>query len=103
VILFSALVLVYRAVPNAKVPWRSIWPGAAAATLAMTIVDYVFPLYLQANAVTSFGGTYVFILIVLIWFYVVALILLGGAVINALRFEREAQPAVTGDAATDSS
>jgi uncharacterized BrkB/YihY/UPF0761 family membrane protein len=53
----------------------------------MTIVDYGFPLYLQTNVLTTFGGTYIFILIVLIWFYVVALILLGGAVINALRLK----------------
>jgi uncharacterized BrkB/YihY/UPF0761 family membrane protein len=29
----------------------------------------------------------VFILVVLIWFYVLALILLAGAVVNELRFE----------------
>ena len=88
VFLFGTLVLIYRAVPNAKVPWRAIWPGALSATAAIALVDYAFPLYLQTNVVTSFGGTYIFILIVLLWFYVVALILLGGAVINALRFER---------------
>jgi uncharacterized BrkB/YihY/UPF0761 family membrane protein len=29
----------------------------------------------------------VFIVIVLLWFYVLAVILLGGAIVNALRFE----------------
>src|SRR3954470_19663238 len=88
VVLFGTLVLVYRAVPNMAVPWRAVWPGALGATIAMTIVDYAFPLYLQTSVLTTFGGTYIFILIVLIWFYVVALILLGGAVINALRLQR---------------
>jgi YihY family inner membrane protein len=85
VVLFIALVIVYRAVPNTKVPWRAIWPGAAAATVAMAVVDYGFPLYLQSSVINTFGGTYVFVIIVLVWFYAVALILLGGAVINALR------------------
>jgi membrane protein len=85
VVLFGLLALVYRVVPNTRVPWRAVWPGAAAATGAIAIVDYAFPLYLQGSVLTTFGGTYVFVLIVLVWFYAVALILLGGAVLNALR------------------
>ena len=85
VALFVALVVTYRAVPNLPVPWRAVWPGAVAATAAIGIVDYTFPLYLQGSPISSFGGTYVFVLIVLVWFYAVALIILGGAVINALR------------------
>jgi membrane protein len=90
VILFLALVLVYKVVPKAKVPWRAVWPGAVSATLAIGVVDYTFPLYLQGSVLTTFGGTYVFVLIVLVWFYAVALILLAGAVINAIRLSPEA-------------
>src|SRR4051812_40970894 len=86
VVLFLSLVIVYRAVPNTRMRWRAVWPGALGATIAIAIVDYAFPLYLQTSVITTFGGTYIFILIVLVWFYAVALILLGGAVINALRF-----------------
>ena len=84
VILFAVLCLIYRAVPNTRVPWRAIWPGALGATIAIGIVDATFPLYLQGSVLSTFGGTYVFVLIVLVWFYVVALILLAGAVVNAL-------------------
>jgi membrane protein len=88
VVLFGALALIYRVVPNwRRVPWRGVWPGALGATAAMAVVDYGFPLYLQGSVFTSFGGTYVFILLVLIWFYAIALIMLGGAVVNALRLE----------------
>ena len=34
------------------------------------------------------GTTFVFVLIVLVWFYALAIILLAGAVVNELRFER---------------
>lgn len=85
VILFGALVLIYKAVPNTRVPWRAVWPGALGATVAIAIVDFTFPLYLQGSVLTTFGGTYVFVLLVLVWFYAVAIILLAGAVINALR------------------
>jgi membrane protein len=65
-----------------------VWPGAVGATLAMGIVDYCFPLYLQNVTTLRAGTTFVFVLIALVWFYSLALILLGGGVINALLFER---------------
>jgi membrane protein len=86
--LFGILCIVYWAVPNRLVPWRAIWPGAASATLAIGVIDYAFPFYLSnVTSIARFGTTFVFILIVLIWFYALAIIMLGGAVINALRFE----------------
>ena len=86
--LFAILCSVYWTVPNRLVPWRAIWPGALSATVAMGLVDYAFPLYLSSvSSFARFGTTFVFVLIVLIWFYALAIIMLGGAVINALRFE----------------
>jgi YihY family inner membrane protein len=85
---FLLLCVVYWAVPNRRMPWSGVWPGAVGATLAMGIVDYAFPFYLShINTLANFGTTFVFVLIVLLWFYALAIIILGGAVINALRFE----------------
>jgi YihY family inner membrane protein len=87
-ILFAVLCLVYWSVPNRFVPWRAIWPGALAATVAIGVVDYAFPAYLSGiNTIARFGTTLVFVVIVLIWFYALAIIILGGATINAMRFE----------------
>jgi membrane protein len=87
-ILFAVLCIVYWSVPNRFVPWRAIWPGALAATVAIGIVDYAFPAYLSSiSTIAQFGTTFVFVLIVLIWFYALGLIILGGAIINAMRFE----------------
>jgi membrane protein len=88
ILLFGVLCVIYWTVPNRMVPWRAIWPGAVAATLAIGIVDYAFPFYLsRINTIAQFGTTTVFIVIVLIWFYALAIILLGGGIINAMRFE----------------
>jgi YihY family inner membrane protein len=85
---FGLLCIVYWAVPNRRMPWSAIWPGAVGATLAMGVVDYAFPFYLShVNTLATFGSTFVFVLIVLLWFYALAIIILGGAVINALVFE----------------
>jgi membrane protein len=87
-LLFVTLSIIYWTVPNEPVPWRAVWPGALLATLAVGIVDYAFPAYLgSVNTIARFGTTLVFVVIVLLWFYVVSLIILGGAVTNAMRFE----------------
>ncbi len=92
-LLFGCLALIYARVPNRRIPWGAIWPGALGATIAITIVDYAFPAYLShISTIARFGTTVVFILIVLGWFYVIALILLGGGVVNALRLETIAEP-----------
>ena len=51
------------------------------------IVDLGFPLYLDNISTLRVGTSAVFVLIALVWFYVIALILLAGAVVNELRFE----------------
>jgi membrane protein len=87
-LLFGVLSLIYWAVPNRNVPWRAIWPGALGATLAIGIVDYGFPVYLgNISSIAQFGTTFVFVLIVLIWFYALAIVVISGAIVNALRFE----------------
>jgi YihY family inner membrane protein len=87
-VLFAILCVIYWSVPNRSVPWRAIWPGAILATVAIGIVDYAFPLYLTSvSTFARLGTTLVFIVIVLLWFYALAIIILGGAVVNALRFE----------------
>jgi YihY family inner membrane protein len=92
-LLFVTLAIIYWTVPNEPVPWGAVWPGALAATLAIGLVDYAFPAYLSSvNTIARFGTTLVFVLIVLLWFYVVAIIILGGAVTNAMRFARIAEP-----------
>jgi membrane protein len=88
VLLFGILCVIYWAVPGRQVPWRGIWPGALAATVAIGLVDWAFPFYLSnVSTITRFGTTFVFVVIVLIWFYLLAIILLGGATINAMRFQ----------------
>jgi membrane protein len=85
-LLFACLAAIYSQVPNRPIPWRSVWPGALGATVAIGLVDYAFPLYLNSiSTIARFGTTIVFVLIMLGWFYVLALIVLAGAIVNAMR------------------
>jgi membrane protein len=95
-ILFAALCITYAAVPKGAIPWSCVWPGALGATLATGIVDWAFPLYLTNISTLRPGTTAVFVLIALLWFYVLALIVLAGAVVNELRLARLRPPSQWG-------
>ena len=89
-VIFWILCIVYWSVPNCWVPWSAVWPGALGATLAIALVDYAFPFYLSnVSTISRLGTSLVFIVIVLLWFYALAFIILAGAMINALRFEAQ--------------
>jgi membrane protein len=79
---------IYYFVPKGHVPWRGVWPGALFVTLTTGVANAVYPLYLaNVSSIGDVGGTIGFILIALVWFYLVSLSLMAGAVVNALRYE----------------
>jgi YihY family inner membrane protein len=84
---FGVCSLIYYVVPKGHVPWRGVWPGALFVTLTTAIANAIFPFYLGQSNVDQLGGALGFILVALVWFYLVSLGLMAGAVINALRFE----------------
>jgi membrane protein len=87
-ITFGICSVIYWAVPKAPVPWRSIWPGAVFVTFGAGLANWLFPLYLtNISSLSRFGSTLGFILIALLWFYLLSLGIMAGAVINSLRFE----------------
>ena len=87
VLTFAVCALIYYVVPKGHVPWRGVWPGALFVTVITALSNAVFPFYLTQSNVDALGGALGFILVALIWFYLVSLALMAGAVINALRFE----------------
>jgi len=87
-ITFGICSVIYWAVPKAPVPWRAIWPGALFVTIGAGLANWLFPLYLtNVSSLSRFGSTLGFILIALLWFYLLSLGIMAGAVINSLRFE----------------
>jgi membrane protein len=80
--------VIFWAVPKGHMPWRAVWPGALFVTLSAGLANWLFPLYLSnVSSLSRFGSTLGFILIALVWFYVLSLALMAGAVINSLRHE----------------
>ena len=90
IVTFLIVSAIYWAVPKGHMPWRSVWPGAALFSGAVSIANYVFPLYLtNISDLNRIGGAVGFILVALLWFYAISLGLLAGAVVNSLRHERD--------------
>ncbi|HET9675911.1 MAG TPA: YihY/virulence factor BrkB family protein [Solirubrobacterales bacterium] len=80
--------VIFWAVPKGHMPWRAVWPGALFVTLGAGFANWLFPIYLSnVSSLSRFGSTLGFILIALLWFYVLSLALMIGAVINSLRYE----------------
>lgn len=87
-ITFLICTVIYWAVPKAPVPWHSIWPGALFVTFAAGLANWLFPLYLtNVSSLSRLGSTLGFVLIALLWFYILSLAIMVGAVINSLRYE----------------
>ena len=87
-ITFGVMSLIYYVVPKGHVPWHGVWPGALFVTVTTAIGNAAFPVYLTSiSDLDRIGGALGFILIALIWFYLISLAILAGAVINALRHE----------------
>ena len=85
---FLLCCVIYYAVPKGHVPWHGVWPGALFVTVTTGVANAVYPFYLaQVASVGEVGGTIGFVLIAMVWFYLVSLGLMAGAVINALRYE----------------
>jgi len=75
--------LIYRFIPNCKTYWRYIWPGALAASVLLELSKLLFLWYLNNFASYSQFGTMASVMILLLWIYVSALIVILGAEISS--------------------
>lgn len=71
--------LIYRVLPDVKVPWSDVWHGAVVTSLLFTVGKWLIGLYLGHSSVSSAYGAAGSFVVVLIWVYYSAQILLFGA------------------------
>jgi len=74
--LFAAI---YKFLPDVKVPWRNLWVGAAVTSFLFSIGKFLIGLYLGNSAVGSTYGSAGSLIVILIWVFYSAQILLIGA------------------------
>lgn len=70
---------IYRVLPDVHVGWRHVWTGALIAALLFTVGKYVIGLYLGRSGTASAFGAAGSLVVILVWVYYSAQILLLGA------------------------
>jgi membrane protein len=79
---------VYYILPDVHLTLLDALPGAVLAGLGWTLLGWSFSLYTAYAASVSIYGAVGVVLLVLTWFYAGALLVLLGAVLNAVRAEQ---------------
>ncbi|MFK8186440.1 MAG: YihY/virulence factor BrkB family protein [Phormidesmis sp.] len=71
--------LIYKVLPDVKIDWSDVWVGAAMTSLLFTLGKYLIGLYLGNSSVASAYGAAGSFVVLLLWIYYSAQILLFGA------------------------
>lgn len=71
--------LIYKVMPDVKIPWRFLWTGAIATALLFNMGKFLIGLYLGSGSVSSTYSAAASLGIILLWVYYSAQILLLGA------------------------
>ena len=71
--------VIFKIVPDVKIKWRDVWPGAAGTALLFNLGKLFIGLYLGNNGIGSAFGAAGSLAIILIWVYYSAQILFLGA------------------------
>jgi membrane protein len=84
--------LIFRVVPDVKVPWRDVWIGAAVTAVLFAVGRLGLGYYLQESSVASSYGAAGSVIAVLVWVYYTAQILFFGAELTQTVARRAGDP-----------
>ena len=93
----GVIALLFRYLPDTRVPWRSVLPGAAVTAFGMAIGTVAVGAYLRRYAATSLLGAAGSVFLILIWIYFEAQIILAGAELTRVFSGGMANEVSTGD------
>lgn len=83
--LFGFFILFYKILPSGKQKLKSIIPGAVFAAISWQAMSVIFGEYAGAVNYTRIYGQLAGVIILTLWFYLTAIVLLIGGLINAER------------------
>lgn len=100
-----AFAMIFKFLPDVRVPWRVVWFGAAVTTGLFILGQFIISLYLgKAEPGSAYGGAGS-VVVLLIWVYYSAIILFYGAELTqswakrsgvTIEPSRHARPALSG-------
>jgi membrane protein len=74
--------LIYKVLPDAQVAWKDVWLGAGLASILFSLGKFLFGLYLGHSTLGTSYGAAGSLVVVVLWTYYAALILLFGAEVS---------------------
>lgn len=87
--LYLFFTILYKFVPSIRIPWRTVFPGAIFATIGWQVVSISFSRYAGISNYYEFYGQLGSIIALMVWFYLTAVVLLTGGLINASIYKNE--------------
>ena len=81
--------VIYRFLPDVKLMWRDVWVGSAITGALFTIGKQLLAMYLGRSSTTSSYGAAGSVIVLLLWVYYSAQIILFGAELTRVYTERE--------------
>jgi membrane protein len=89
---FVTFTLIYQVVPQRKVTFKDVWPGALLATVLFEVVKIGFTFYIARFTNFSLAyGAIAGVIILLFWLYVIAVVLLLGGEMTSVWAEMRGQ------------
>lgn len=88
--------LLFKTVPDAVVRWRDVWVGAFVTALLFTLGKFLIGVYLGKSGISSTYGAAGSVVLLVVWVYYSAIIMLIGAEFTqvfAQRFGAHIEPA----------
>ena len=85
-----------KLLPQGNIRWRDLWPGALLTTTLFWLGNIVIRFYITVVFVTSLHGTVASAIILLLWVYYSAMIVLFGARFTYIYAERHGTPIAPG-------
>ena len=76
---YVAFALIYKYLPDVRVAWRDVWTGAAVTTCLLSLGTWAFQLYVTRSGVASIFGAAGSFVVIMLWVYYSAQIILLGA------------------------
>ena len=96
-ILTLLFALLFKVLPDAPVRWRDVWLGSVITTLLFSLGKFLIGLYLGNSAIASSYGAAGSLVVILVWIYYSAQILLFGAQFTRLYSAKRSALAATRD------
>lgn len=94
-LLLACVAMVHRFVPNVRVRFKDVWPGALLTALLWRAAFAIFAWYTADLAAWSVHGSVAAVVVFLLWIYVSSVLLLYGVEVSAVYTKLRAAAGIT--------